>query len=284
MEEIKNFLIQAEERIVIPWNRYINMAQWCNEVLTKDGFVYLIRKCNEKDNVYKNSSYDYLTSLSKIESEKLSTDSFYFPAYFTDKSGNAIIYNNDFALSDLQKILSPDFMLPSDLFDKDMAVIFYVLALKKAFYEMSLNNPPIKTALYLADILMEICKRVAMFHTQVDGEEKIRTQNSSNKKAGFIRTLKLIEKSHRYKDIEELVGKIKPYMPKNEIDPIHSKIDRMLSEIIKNRSPKTLYRYRTAVLNTCFHYYIDKIDIASNRNIYGLEIKEEILKRYYVRT
>lgn len=275
MNEFENCLNEAERGIAIPWGKYINIAQWCIETLTKDSFIYNFR--GDKDNKMKNISPKQLDLYFDLMVVAWSNeDPFYYPGYFCGKDGNDITYTDGHALPDLDKILSPDFILSTDpLCEND--TYFHIMALKRAFHAMStMANPPIKTALYLAEILGEIYKQIADFHNVIQQGEDIRGQNQKNR-AGVGHRLQYIEKHLIYSEIESLIERLKPDQKGEERLSIFRRLDTIIQQLIDTRKQKhdkkTIRRYRNYILSTSYKYpLLDRESIDKNRVRYGLEI------------
>jgi hypothetical protein len=252
MNDFKDCLLEAEKEAAIPWEKYISMAQWCIETLTKDTFTHNFR--GDKNNKLKDMPPKELDFYFDIMVDTWSNgDPFYYPAYFLDKDGNATTYTDEYALSDLKKILSPGFTLLEDpIYESDD--YFHVLALKKAFKVMSMmDNPPVKTALYLAEILGEIYKRTASYHKEIQQKEAIRGQNQKNR-ARVGRNLRIIEMNPLYRGIESLIKELKPNQDGGKKNKIYSEIDKIIRQLIdtekKKNSSKTIRRYRENILST----------------------------------
>lgn len=254
-EEILTLLYDVDQESKIDWQRLINIAQECNEIFQRWGNIKLHRDAGKKGKIRKElrekDSGKLLEEYKKIEKNtwENSLDPFYNPAcgYSEDDEGNIkYYYPNDWDASETLKIiLSPNFRLPDEIFTEDIQHHYYVLGIKKAFYLMSQqDNPPrrMKTALRLAEILMEIYAKALVFQEQIKQEEKEHDEKAKGRRKLTLRNFNKI-KSHRlYPDLIEIM---KTYADTREQN---RQMDKLISKIL-GRSEKTLRIYRRMILN-----------------------------------
>jgi len=173
-QKILTLLYEADKEAQIPWQKFIDMAQECNEIYMNEGLKYIQR--NEPENELKKAWPKELTKKVQIEinyHRQHSIDPFYDPACFHIEGTKKDDYFNDFSSwYFLENILAPGFELPQQLFGKESLGHQYVLALKKAFYLLSKeNNPPLPIAIKLIGFLYEIHEQAFLFQQQINQSE-----------------------------------------------------------------------------------------------------------------